>query len=1002
MKRICIYLGVGMLLVGEATAQLRLPQAPSSTPRSLAHTGRQLEALAQARAVAHSFVAYEHIALRLQREILTTEQASYISALASTVQRPGSLQEVVARLTADLPRGIDLHRGRLLAGLYCYQEGDTTQALDLLSEVSPAGLPRSEREQYQAVYGYLLMTDRELAPAAKAQIRQLLAEASRGTSLWSDRAALYLSSLEWSEGRTQEATSMLEARSWAEELMPEVSRQGALLAYATDTPSAAIGQTQSLLRRYPQWAEDEALVSLLGQAYYAEGDYPSAIRTLVPLLRSGRLSPLGGYALGGAYYHQEAWREAIVPLQIASRSGGDVAPLAQFALGNIYRHEGAWQEAKLAFGAAVAHPAISPALKEQALYQLIEVGFASGNDAFGEHLRQTESFLSSYPRSSYRPRVMELLGGYLSSSADYAGSLALIDRLERSGERLTAQRQEVLMRWASAQTSRDERLLRLTEAIGLGNRSEAYPLALMLRAQTLLEARDYAQALRDIRLARQHSTEPMAAYLEGYAAYNLGKYREAKEPFGLFARSSERQDLRGDALVRLGDIELSTSGRSVEAIKYYQEADRLTPGGSAEALYRISSIYGQRGEYRQQIGIINELEAKYPDSPYLPRLVYDKGRAEMLSGKAAEAERTFVSLQERFPSSEVAPLAGLERALISSNQGQDQKAIEIYKSVVERYPDSKAAQTALADLRSIYLGRDEMDVYASYVSGLSGDLRPKGDDAARLAYVSLESKARRGERVEQELEQYLASYPKSADRAKAEDLLASTYLNSGAVDKAIKLLRQAIEATSSASRECTLRHQLGKLYSQQGEYGSASEELGRAYKLASGSAREQITLGLDLVRVSHAGGLSSQVIATTTTLLGRKDLESEERYELTLLRGLSQERLGERTKAIETYATLSGAVHSPHGAEAIVRRALALFELGKTEAAQQAMLDFASSGTSQQYWLARGFVLLADTYHKQGETYLAQQYIESLRDNYKGTEDDIKEMITTRLRQYAQ
>lgn len=988
--------------MGEATAQLRSTVPPSSVGYSLPHQGRQIEAIAQARAVAQSFVAYQHISPLLTSDILSAEQASYLDQLASAVQTPHRLDETIRALTTNLPKGIDLHRGRLLAGLYCYQEGERSQALELFAEVSSEGLPQTEREQYQTVYGYLLLTDRELASASKGQIRRLLSQASRGGSLWSDRAALYLSSLEWSDGRPQEALAMLEARSWDDSLIPEVSRQGALIAYATETPSVAIRETQSLLRRYPQWGSDVALISLLGQAYYAERDYSSAIRTLSPLLAQGRLAPVEGYALGASYYQQGAWQEAIAPLQIASRSEDEIAPLAQFALGNIYRREGAMQEAKLALGAAVAHPAITPSLKEQALYQLIEVGFSSGNDAFGEHLRQTESFLVSYPRSSYRPRVMELLGEYLSSSTDYSGSLALIDRLERSGEHLLAQKQEILVRWASAQTSTDERLMKLTEAIGLGNRGEAYPLALMMRAQTLLEERDYAQALRDARLARQLGGLPMAAYLEGYAAYNLGKYSEAKEPFALFARSSASDDLRGDALVRLGDIELSTSGRSVEAIKHYNEANRLTSGGSAEALYRISSVYGQRGEYREQISIINELEAKYPESPYLPNLVYDKGRAEMLTGKTAEAERTFIAVEQRYPSSRVAALAALERALIYSNQRQDAKAIVAYKGVIERYPESKAAETALSDLRSIYLSRDEMDIYASYVSGLSGTLRPKGDDAAHLAYVSIESRARRGESVVQDLEHYLVTYPKSADAPKAEDLLTSTYLASGATDKAIRHLVQALEHTANPNRERSLRQQLGKVYKEMGEYRRGADELAKAYKLASGSSREQIALGLELVRVAHLGELSTEVLSATATLLERKDLEPEVRHELTLCRGVALERTEERAKAIETYHSLLGAIHSPYGAEGIVRRGLVLFETGKTEMAQKAMLDFVSSGTSQQYWLARGFVLLADTYHKQGETYLAQQYIESLRDNYKGTEVDIKQMIAERLKQYAQ
>ena len=36
-----------------------------------------------------------------------------------------------------------------------------------------------------------------------------------------------------------------------------------------------------------------------------------------------------------------------------------------------------------------------------------------------------------------------------------------------------------------------------------------------------------------------------------------------------------------------------------------------------------------------------------------------------------------------------------------------------------------------------------------------------------------------------------------------------------------------------------------------------------------------------------------------------------------------------------------------------------------------------------------------------GDTYVAKQYIESLQANYKGTEEDIKQMISERLDTYS-
>ncbi len=59
-------------------------------------------------------------------------------------------------------------------------------------------------------------------------------------------------------------------------------------------------------------------------------------------------------------------------------------------------------------------------------------------------------------------------------------------------------------------------------------------------------------------------------------------------------------------------------------------------------------------------------------------------------------------------------------------------------------------------------------------------------------------------------------------------------------------------------------------------------------------------------------------------------------------------------------------------------------------------MNFIEDGTPHQYWLARGFILLADVYIRQGDDFQARQYLTSLKNNYKA-EDEIQGMIEDRL-----
>ena len=136
-------------------------------------------------------------------------------------------------------------------------------------------------------------------------------------------------------------------------------------------------------------------------------------------------------------------------------------------------------------------------------------------------------------------------------------------------------------------------------------------------------------------------------------------------------------------------------------------------------------------------------------------------------------------------------------------------------------------------------------------------------------------------------------------------------------------------------------------------------------------------------RIKHAGGLEADEIADINY------------YEAEALNYLNR-----RSEAIEIYESLAQNPSSLPGAKSAVT--LAQFDLDKKnyEAARCRMEEFTDVGTPHQYWLARGFIALADAYHGLGKTYLAKEYLNSLNENYPATDDDIPSLISSRLKKW--
>ena len=75
-----------------------------------------------------------------------------------------------------------------------------------------------------------------------------------------------------------------------------------------------------------------------------------------------------------------------------------------------------------------------------------------------------------------------------------------------------------------------------------------------------------------------------------------------------------------------------------------------------------------------------------------------------------------------------------------------------------------------------------------------------------------------------------------------------------------------------------------------------------------------------------------------------------------------------------------------------------LLQRGNIKEARKVIDTFLDAETPHQYWQARGFIVLSDILRRQNQEFEADEYLRTLRTNYPGSEQDIIEMIDSRLK----
>lgn len=841
----------------------------------------------------------------------------------------------------------------LMLGDCYFFEHDYSEALLRYGSVDLGKLPMTERER--DLYAYRLCVTRLRNGIADAETKRLLnAFADKpGFRLAGEYYRAYDAYLNrdydkaW-RGFEKVAEELADGVPAPEGMAPNYYRMQIL--YRNGKFGDVIKYGSVMMVREPVAELLPELHRIVGLSYFKTGDLLSAhglLERYVDNATANGYEPAADavYALGICDYEAGEPERAARRFSTLTDLHDMLGQGSWYHLGEIAMANGDYDEAVMDFDKA-RRLAYDPETAERAAYNGIAAVTRGGKSPFANVSAMYEEFLTEWPESRYGDDVRRGLYQAYAAQNDYDHALEILNAIKRPDERVRLEKQKLLYTKGTRQERagrHKEAAATLRQAVAEGADPALTAEAGLWLGDALYGAGDYAASVKafDKALAAKKQLtgdrRATALYQRGYANMRSEKYRDAVRDFSEVLKSGKATR----ELTNDARLRLADcqyyTGNLAGATEIYKEVRETDKDAGDYATLRLALLAGLQGDRVSETAMLRDFLRNSPDSPARAEAMSKLGASLEARGLARDAVSVYDDLLKEFPTSPYAREGALKSAKLTMADGSADEAEAKFRNVIALYPKSDEATEADRILRDYHARIGDLEQYAAWLTTVKDGPRIGESEVEEIKFKAAERAYVADQNDVAGLKDYVDTYPHGEYVSSALLWIANSAFDNGRSREALTAVERILS-----------------------DYPDSAE------------AEDARLLKEDL-----------REYAELFDALTQADSRNESK------------------KGLDALKRIARNPDSAVGAQANVELAERLLKAGRTAEARELMEDFTSSGTGQQYWVARGFLVLADAHHADGKDHLAREYVTALRDNYPGDEQDIRSGIERRLSQYG-
>ena len=744
------------------------------------------------------------------------------------------------------------------------------------------------------------------------------------------------------------------------------------------------------------------LARIISESFLVKGDKAKAKEYFAATSKENMNRSDYFYA-GSVLYAVEDYKGAIANFEKMTERTDSLGQIANYQLANAYLNTGNNIAAMNSFKAA-SEVDWSPVMKEDAMFNYAKLAFDLNKDtsAFAK-------YINTYNTSKRGDEIYNYMALASLYNRDYAAAVEAydkIDELDRSqqsnyvkayylrGEQLVA-----------SGAYRDAIPCLKAAAYYLPKQDPLGQLARYWQAESNFRSENYdaaAQLFAELYNASALDGQPEGEalpYNVAFSHFRAGDYPAAARWFDIYL-SENGKTYRNDALVRRGDCDFAARNYTGAVASYRNAIKEI---GVKDDLYpycQLAMSYGLLGDKNAKADVLGYVLQSAPGTPMYEEGLYELGRANMDISDNRKALEAFTLLNDSSTDRETKAKALIGMGMVNRNMSNYDRALTCYKEVVSLLPGSTYSDDALYAIESIYQAKQQPEKYLEYLESNNLAAGKSDSDKEELYFNTAEQLFLAGNYVQaaSSLQKYLDTYPAGTHTVNALFYLAESYSALGNKEKACDYYSRVADSGSQSSfTEASLLH-LGDLSYSLESYIRAYD----AYSKLRGSAKmdeNRYAAMCGMMRSAFKARDYEKAIAAADDVAASPASEAGTIREATYIKAKSYMATSRRDEALAMFRTIASQPATPEGAEARYMLIQDAFDRADYDAVQKGVFDFSDKSGGQNYWLARAYLTLADTFVQLGKTEQAKATLESIRDGYtpERSDDDIQDLVSSRL-----